>query len=90
MSDEERTPAPEKPAPPPLAPVATRLEIARTAGQYGSVGMSFVLAIVIGVALGLWLDRITGLSPLFLVALFIAGFAAGVLNVYRVLSRPGK
>jgi F0F1-type ATP synthase assembly protein I len=65
--------------------VSTRFEIARTAGQVGSLGMSFVLAIVIGAGLGLWLDSHTGWSPVFFIVFFIAGVAAGILNAYRIL-----
>lgn len=90
--DEERPSA--SPPPPPGRPGRragqTRFEIARTVGQVGSLGLSFVLAIVIGVLIGTWLDRLTGWSPLFFIVFFIAGFAAGVLNVYRVVSRLGK
>jgi ATP synthase protein I len=83
---------PDDLTPPPAQPpgagkrvVSTRFEIARTAGQVGSLGMSFVLAIVIGVAVGSWLDRLTGWSPVFFTVFFIAGVAAGILNAYRIL-----
>ena len=59
----------------------------RTFGQLGALGLSFVFAMVIGVALSLWLDRVTGWRPWFFVTFFILGFAAGVLNVYRTISR---
>ena len=64
-----------------------RIEAMRSLGQLGSLGLSFVLAIAMGVALGLWLDRLTGWKPWFFITFFILGFAAGVLNVYRTISR---
>jgi ATP synthase protein I len=77
-----------KPPDDPLKSAARgRFEAMRTFGQIGTVGLSFVLAIVIGVALGTWLDRLTGWSPWFLIGFFILGFIAGVLNVYRTISR---
>ena len=59
----------------------------RTFGQIGTLGLSFVIAVAMGVALGAWLDRVTGWSPWCFIAGFVLGFAAGVLNVYRTLSR---
>jgi ATP synthase protein I len=59
----------------------------RTMGALSSVGLSFVLAIVIGVLLGLWLDRLFGTSRVFFFIFFILGFVAGILNVYRTAGR---
>jgi len=53
-----------------------------TFGALGSVGLSFVLALVIGTALGVWLDRVTGWSPLFFIVFFLLGLVAGIRNVY--------
>lgn len=64
-----------------------RLEAMRTFGQVGTIGLSFVFAVVIGVLIGAWLDRVTGWEPWFFVIFFILGFTAGVLNVYRTISR---
>jgi F0F1-type ATP synthase assembly protein I len=59
----------------------------RTAGALSSVGLSFVFAIVIGTWLGRVLDRWLGTAPLFFISCFFLGLAAGVLNVYRTVSR---
>lgn len=64
-----------------------RLEAMRTFGQVGTIGLSFVFAVAIGVLIGTWLDRLTGWEPWFFVIFFILGFTAGVLNVYRTISR---
>jgi len=64
-----------------------RMEVMRTFGQMGTLGLSFVIAIALGVALGTWLDRVTGWKPFFFIVFFILGFAAGVTNVYRTISR---
>jgi F0F1-type ATP synthase assembly protein I len=83
MSSADR---PEKPDP--LKSAARgRFEAMRTFGQVGTIGLSFVFAVAIGVLVGTWLDRITGWRPWFFVIFFILGFAAGVLNVYRTISR---
>ena len=65
----------------------TRFEVMRTFGQLGTLGLSFVIALAIGVALGTWLDHVTGWGPLFLIVCFVLGFAAGVLNVYRTIKQ---
>lgn len=57
----------------------------RTLGTLGSVGLSFVVALVIGTWLGHSLDRWLGTSWIMILG-FFAGFGAGVLNVYRIVS----
>jgi F0F1-type ATP synthase assembly protein I len=66
---------------------AARASGMRALGTVGTVGLTFVVAIVMGVALGLWLDRLTGWSPLFFIVFFLLGLAAGITNVYRAMSR---
>jgi F0F1-type ATP synthase assembly protein I len=56
---------------------------ARQLGALASVGLSFVLAIVIGAAAGLWLDGKLGTSPWLFFVFLSLGFAAGVVNIYR-------
>jgi ATP synthase protein I len=55
----------------------------RALGALSVVGFSFVLALVIGVAAGVWLDRHAGTSPWGVLGGFALGVAAGILNVYR-------
>ena len=55
----------------------------RALGALSVVGLSFVLALVIGVAAGVWLDRHAGTSPWGFLVGFALGVAAGILNVYR-------
>jgi ATP synthase protein I len=69
---------------------AARLDTARSYGTLGTVGLSFVIALVIGTGAGLWLDRVTGWSPAFFLTGFGLGLAAGVLNVYRAMSNLPK
>ncbi len=58
----------------------------RALGALSAVGIAFVLAIVIGAAIGYWLDRLTGLSPLFFLLFFLLGLAAGIVNVVRTMA----
>ena len=55
----------------------------RTLGTLGSVGFSFVLAIVIGAGLGLLIDRWIGRAHWGFFIFFFLGLVAGVVNVYR-------
>ena len=62
----------------------------RTLGQLSTVGMSFVLAIVMGFGGGYWLDGVLGTRPWLSFGGFFLGLAAGVLNVYRVMRATGS
>jgi ATP synthase protein I len=62
-------------------------ETMRTLGALSTVGFSFVLAIVIGVAAGYYLDRWLGTGPWMFFLFFILGLAAGILNVYRTAGK---
>lgn len=52
--------------------------------SYGfKIGSEFVGAILVGAAIGYGLDYLLGTKPWLLLAFFLLGFAAGVLNVMR-------
>ena len=59
----------------------------RTIGALSTVGISFVLAIVIGCACGYYLDKWLGTGPWLLLVFTIFGLAAGITNVYRTAGR---
>ena len=59
-------------------------------GQLSTIGMSFVLAIVLGFGAGFWLDGVFGTKPWLSFIGFFFGLAAGVLNVYRVLQLSNR
>lgn len=54
-------------------------------GQMSTIGMSFVLALILGFGAGFWLDGVLDTKPWLSFIGFFCGLAAGVLNVYRVL-----
>ena len=54
-------------------------------GQLSTLGMSFVLALILGFGLGFWLDGLLNTKPWLSFIGFFFGLAAAVLNVYRVL-----
>jgi len=49
-------------------------------------GSEFVAAIIVGGLIGWGLDRLLNTKPLFLIAFFLLGVAAGVWNVIRATS----
>ena len=62
------------------------------AGVWGlglRIGAELVSALIVGTVIGMALDRWVGTSPWLLLVFFLVGGAAGVLNLYRVLS-PGR
>ena len=70
--------------------MAISREDIRLIGQLSTVGLSFVLAIVMGFGGGYLLDGWLGTSPWFTLLGFVVGIAAGVMNVYRVMKIAGQ
>lgn len=62
-------------------------ETVRMIGALSTVGISFVLAIVIGVGVGYFLMTRFGLGRWVFFVFFIFGVVAGILNVYRTAGR---
>jgi ATP synthase protein I len=87
MQEPDGRDAPAPSAPPPQTTW-------RAVGELGTIGMSFVIALVMGVAGGWWVDKRFGTSPWGFLVGFCLGLAAGVLNVYRIwkssMRQPGR
>ena len=49
-------------------------------------GVEVVSALVVGIVIGLLLDRWLGTWPWLFLLFFVAGSAAGILNVYRLFN----
>ncbi|MEZ0262324.1 MAG: AtpZ/AtpI family protein [Alphaproteobacteria bacterium] len=66
-------------------PLTTPLGRAMPAGVAKALraATDLTAGIVVGGALGYGLDKWLDTKPLFMILLFFAGFAAGVLNIYR-------
>jgi ATP synthase protein I len=56
----------------------------RSFGLVGSIGIAFVLSIVIGAGIGLLVDRWIGRGHWGFFLFLLLGIAAGVVSVYRV------
>ena len=65
--------------------MAISRENIRLIGQLSTVGLSFVLAIVMGFGGGYLLDGWLGTRPWLTFLGFIVGIVAGITNVYRVM-----
>lgn len=61
-----------------------------SAGKFFNVGVELVSGVFVGVGLGLLTDWAFGISPWGLISFFILGSAAGMLNIYRTLTRQEK
>ena len=70
--------------------MAISRENIRLIGQLSTVGLSFVMAIVLGFGGGYLLDGWLGTSPWLTLLGFVVGIAAGVVNVYRVMQLATK
>jgi ATP synthase protein I len=62
-------------------------EALRSAGALSTVGLSFVLALLIGFWIGSTLDGWLHTGPLLTILFFFLGVAAGIVNVFRTVSR---
>ena len=67
----------------------------RRSGQSGlgfglRIGVELVSALAVGGIIGLLLDRWLGTEPWLMVVFFLLGAAAGLMNVYRVMTGLGQ
>ena len=53
------------------------------------IGVEIVAALIVGVAIGYFLDQWLGTKPWFLLVFFVLGAAAGFMNVFRVVGGLG-
>lgn len=62
-------------------------DLFRNIGLVSSMGLSVVIAIAIGVWLGLTVDRWLGTAPWFFYLFMFIGIAAGFRNIHLIASR---
>jgi ATP synthase protein I len=62
----------------------------RELGKYSALGLEMALSVVIGLAIGYYLDRWLGTGPWLTVIWLGFGFAAGVRSLYRAALRSEK
>lgn len=72
---------------PEKASARDRLEPKTPVGRVFTVGVDLVAGVIVGVFLGVLIDWQFNTSPWGLIILFVLGSAAGMLNVYRTLTK---
>ena len=60
-----------------------RRELFRELGRYSALGLEMAISVVIGLAIGYYLDKWLGTGPWLTVVWLALGFAAGVRSLYR-------
>ncbi len=51
--------------------------------EFAGIGLQFAAVILLFTALGVWLDRRLGSSPLFMIVCVFVGAAGGFFSIYR-------
>ncbi len=67
-----------------------RRALYRERGRYSALGRELAIAVVIGLAVGYYLDKWLGTGPWMTVIWIGIGFAAGIRSLYRAALRSGK
>ena len=67
-----------------------RKELFRELGKYSALGLEMAISVVIGLAIGYYLDQWLGTSPWLTIVWIGLGFAAGVRSLYRAAVQSGK
>ena len=67
-----------------------RKELFRELGKYSALGLEMAISVVIGLAIGYYLDQWLGTSPWLTIVWIGLGFAAGVRSLYRSAVRSEK
>ena len=62
----------------------------RELGKYSALGLEMAISVVIGMAIGYYLDKWLGTSPWLTIVWIGIGFAAGVRSLYRAAVRSEK
>ena len=67
-----------------------RRELFRDLGRYSALGLEMAIAVILGLAIGYYLDKWLGTGPWMTVVWLGIGFAAGVRSLYRAALRSGR
>ena len=67
-----------------------RRTLFRELGKYSALGLELAISVIIGLAIGYYLDKWLGTGPWMTVIWLGFGFAAGVRSLYRAALRSGK
>ncbi|MGA7105938.1 MAG: AtpZ/AtpI family protein [Candidatus Deferrimicrobiaceae bacterium] len=67
-----------------------RRALFRELGKYSALGLELAIAVIIGLAIGYYLDKWLGTGPWMTVVWIGIGFAAGVRSLYRAALQSEK
>jgi len=67
-----------------------RRELFRELGKYSALGLELAIAVILGLAIGYYLDKWLGTGPWMTVIWMAIGFAAGLRSLFRAALRSGK
>lgn len=67
-----------------------RKALFRELGKYSALGLEMAISVVVGLAIGYYLDKWLGTSPWLTIVWIGLGFAAGVRSLYRSAVQSGK
>ncbi len=68
----------------------TKKSIFKVILEASALGINFVLCVVIGIVLGYLLDKAFNTFPLLSIIFLLAGFAAGVKEIFRFIRKVNK
>jgi len=60
-------------------------QLLRQVARHGAIGMEMAISVVIGMALGWWLDKLFNTKPWLALVGMLFGFAAGFRSLFRLL-----
>ena len=67
-----------------------RRALFRELGKYSALGLELAIAVIIGLAIGYYLDKWLGTGPWMTVVWLAIGFAAGLRSLFRAALRSEK
>ena len=65
-------------------------KLLRLVGLASTVGLTLVLSTVIGLAIGIWLDRVFKTGPWLTLVFLVLGIVAGFRNFYRFMTKSTR
>ena len=68
----------------------TKQSIFRVILNASALGINFVLCVVIGAIIGYFIDNVLHSFPWFSIIFLIAGFAAGIKEIFRYIRKVNK
>ncbi len=89
MEDEKRE-GTDRDSPAPTAPPDGGAPPSFYGARFAGLGLQFVVAILLFLYAGQWLDRKLGTSPLFVIVGVFAGAGGTFYSMYRALVHPPK